>query len=111
MGARVKLYFPRSAAESVVGPLFTQPSQVVGLEEVPDSGRGPAGAGRGPGASDDQPRVPDLNVAIPRDGTRVPVPPLLVETDEERRISEEAHARRAERIKNDSTRSKVTKST
>ena len=34
-------------------------------------------------------------VAIARDGARVPVPPLLVETDEERRVCEEAHARRA----------------
>ena len=38
-------------------------------------------------------------VAISRDGGRVPVPPLLVETDEERRICDEAHARRAERLK------------
>jgi hypothetical protein len=28
----------------------------------------------------------------------VPVPPLLVETDEEKRVCEEAHARRAERL-------------
>ena len=33
-------------------------------------------------------------VAIARDGQRVPVPPLLVETDEERRVCEQAHARR-----------------
>jgi len=38
-------------------------------------------------------------VAISRDGVRVPVPPLLVETDEERRVCEQAHARRAERLK------------
>ncbi len=38
-------------------------------------------------------------VAIARDGTRVPVPPLIVETDEERRACEEAHARRKERLK------------
>jgi len=38
-------------------------------------------------------------VAIARDGQRVPVPPLLVDTDEERRVCEEAHARRAERLK------------
>ena len=38
-------------------------------------------------------------VAISSDGARVPVPPLLVETDEERRICEGAHARRAERLK------------
>jgi acyl-CoA hydrolase len=37
-------------------------------------------------------------VAIARDGTRVPVPPLLAETDEERRVSEEAHVRRATRL-------------
>jgi acyl-CoA hydrolase len=39
-------------------------------------------------------------VAISQDGGRVPVPPLLVETDEDRRICEEAQARRAERLKN-----------
>ena len=38
-------------------------------------------------------------VAIARDGTRVPVPPLVVETEEERRVCEEAHRRRAERLK------------
>jgi acyl-CoA hydrolase len=38
-------------------------------------------------------------VAIAPDGTNVPVPPLLLETDEERRVSEEAHARRIERLK------------
>ena len=38
-------------------------------------------------------------VAISRDGSRVPVPPLLLETDAERRVSEEAHARRAERLR------------
>ena len=38
-------------------------------------------------------------VAIARDGTRVQVPPLIVETDEERRVCEEAHARREERLK------------
>jgi acyl-CoA hydrolase len=37
-------------------------------------------------------------VAIARDGTRVPVPPLLLETDQERRICEEAQARRAARL-------------
>ena len=37
-------------------------------------------------------------VAIARDGERVPVPPLLVETDEERRVCEQAHARRAQRL-------------
>jgi acyl-CoA hydrolase len=39
-------------------------------------------------------------VAINRDGGRVDhIPPLIVETDEERRVCEEAHARRAERLK------------
>jgi acyl-CoA hydrolase len=37
-------------------------------------------------------------VAIARDGTRVPVPPLLVETDQERQICVEAQARRAARL-------------
>jgi acyl-CoA hydrolase len=37
-------------------------------------------------------------VAIARDGTRLPVPPLLAETDEERRVCEEAHVRRAARL-------------
>jgi len=39
-------------------------------------------------------------VAISQDGGRLPVPPLLVETDEDRRICEEAQARRTERLKN-----------
>jgi acyl-CoA hydrolase len=38
-------------------------------------------------------------VAISKDGERSPVPPLLVETDEERRVCEEAQARRAARLK------------
>ena len=38
-------------------------------------------------------------VAISQDGGRVPVPPLLIETDEERRVHENAHARRAERLR------------
>ena len=38
-------------------------------------------------------------VAIARDGGRLPVPPLLVETDQERRVWQEAHARRAERLR------------
>jgi len=38
-------------------------------------------------------------VAIARDGSRVPVTPLLVETEEERRVCEQAHARRAERLR------------
>ena len=37
-------------------------------------------------------------VAVARDGARVPVPPLLVETDEERRVCDEAEARRAARL-------------
>jgi acyl-CoA hydrolase len=37
-------------------------------------------------------------VAIARDGTRIPVPPLLLETDQERRICEQAQARRAVRL-------------
>jgi acyl-CoA hydrolase len=38
-------------------------------------------------------------VAIAQDGTRVRVPPLLVETADEQRTCEEAHARRAERLR------------
>jgi acyl-CoA hydrolase len=38
-------------------------------------------------------------VAIDRQGGRVTVPPLLAETEDERRVCEEAHARRAERLK------------
>ena len=38
-------------------------------------------------------------VAIDRGGARVPVPPLLVETEEERRECEAAHVRRAERLR------------
>src|SRR5262249_16022317 len=38
-------------------------------------------------------------VAIARDGGRVQVPPLLVDTDEERRVCDAAHARRAERLR------------
>lgn len=38
-------------------------------------------------------------VAIARDGARVLVPPLIIETDEERRVCEEATRRRAERLK------------
>src|SRR5207237_1096782 len=38
-------------------------------------------------------------VAIDRAGARVHVPPLIVETEEERRVCEEAHCRRAERLK------------
>ena len=39
-------------------------------------------------------------VAIDKQGARVPVPPLLVTTDEERKVCEEALARRAERLRN-----------
>jgi acyl-CoA hydrolase len=38
-------------------------------------------------------------VAISQDGGRVRVPPLVVESEQERRTCEEAHARRAERLK------------
>ena len=38
-------------------------------------------------------------VAISRDGTTLRVPPLLADTDDERRVCEEARARRAERLK------------
>ena len=38
-------------------------------------------------------------VAVARDGARVPVPPLLVESDEDRRMCEKAQARRAARLK------------
>jgi len=37
-------------------------------------------------------------VAVNRDGGRVPVPPLLVETEEARRICAEAHVRRERRL-------------
>lgn len=39
-------------------------------------------------------------VAIDKDGARVPVPPLLVLDDDDHRVCEEAHARRAERLRN-----------
>jgi acyl-CoA hydrolase len=38
-------------------------------------------------------------VAIDRDGNKIPVPPLLIETDQERRVCEQARARRALRLK------------
>jgi acyl-CoA hydrolase len=38
-------------------------------------------------------------VAIDRDGHRIPVPPLLIETEEERRVADAARLRRAERLK------------
>ena len=37
-------------------------------------------------------------VAVARDGARVPVPPLLIETEEERRVVEAANARREGRL-------------
>lgn len=37
-------------------------------------------------------------VAVSEDGERVQVPPLLVDSEEERRTCEEAHARRAQRL-------------
>jgi len=37
-------------------------------------------------------------VAIDRDGRKQPVPPLLIDTEEDRRRCEAAHARRAERL-------------
>ena len=42
-------------------------------------------------------------VAIDRDGAKVRVPPLLVETDDGRRVCDDAHARRAERLKRKAT--------
>ncbi len=38
-------------------------------------------------------------VAIDRTGNRLPVPPLLLETADEKRVAEEAKARRAERLR------------
>jgi acyl-CoA hydrolase len=38
-------------------------------------------------------------VAVARTGERVPVPGLIIETEAERRVCEEAHARRASRLK------------
>jgi acyl-CoA hydrolase len=37
--------------------------------------------------------------AIDREGRKVPVRPLLVETEEERRVCDQAHARRTERLR------------
>ena len=39
-------------------------------------------------------------VAISQDGARRPVPPLLVESEDDRRVCEAARARRAERLQN-----------
>jgi acyl-CoA hydrolase len=38
-------------------------------------------------------------VAVSREGARIPVPPLVLETDQDRRVCQEAHARRANRLK------------
>jgi acyl-CoA hydrolase len=38
-------------------------------------------------------------VTLAEHGVRVPVPPLAIETDEERRVSEEAHLRREARLR------------
>jgi acyl-CoA hydrolase len=38
-------------------------------------------------------------VAIDRTGRRIPVPPLIIDTEEERRSAEDARIRRAERLK------------
>jgi acyl-CoA hydrolase len=46
-------------------------------------------------------------VAIDKDGRRIPVPPLLVETEEERRVCEEAHRRRAQRLQRKAVAGKV----
>jgi acyl-CoA hydrolase len=42
-------------------------------------------------------------VAIDREGRPVPIPPLLIETEEERRECEAAHVRRAERLQRKAT--------
>src|ERR1700741_2443415 len=42
-------------------------------------------------------------VAIARDGARVPVPQLVLETDAERRVAAEAQIRRAERLRKRAT--------
>ena len=46
-------------------------------------------------------------VAIDRAGAKVRVPPLLVETDAERRVCEEAHRRRAARLQRKSEASEI----
>jgi acyl-CoA hydrolase len=38
-------------------------------------------------------------VAVAQDGSRRPVPPLIVESEEQRKICEAAHVRRAERLR------------
>ncbi len=42
-------------------------------------------------------------VAIDKDGAKIAIPPLLIETDEERVVCEAAHRRRAMRLKRKST--------
>jgi acyl-CoA hydrolase len=48
-------------------------------------------------------------VAIAREGSRVQVPPLIVETDEERRVWNEAQLRRAERLRKKNATSQTAK--
>jgi acyl-CoA hydrolase len=43
-------------------------------------------------------------VAIAEDGARIPVPPLIVETEDDRRVSAAAHVRRAERLRKKASR-------
>jgi acyl-CoA hydrolase len=38
-------------------------------------------------------------VAVAKDGSRVPVPPLIVDTEDARRVCQEAHARREQRLR------------
>jgi acyl-CoA hydrolase len=38
-------------------------------------------------------------VAVSSDGTRLPIPPLLLESDEDKRVERDAHARREERLR------------
>ena len=47
-------------------------------------------------------------VSVDRSGGRLPVTPLLVETEEERRVCEEAHARRAARLQRRATLPEMT---
>jgi acyl-CoA hydrolase len=42
-------------------------------------------------------------VAVSDTGDRIPVPPLIVDTDDERRICDEAHARREQRLRKKQT--------
>jgi acyl-CoA hydrolase len=46
-------------------------------------------------------------VAIDRDGAKVRVPPLIAESDEERRVCEEAHERRAARLRRKQTANRI----